>query len=78
MDMEMDIFDAISEAGPEDIAALLDHVLFRYMQLFPQCSVSVLSMDKRKDEIQQINETIAFLEKLKDNPALLKSGLITA
>ena len=66
MDMEMDIFDAISETGPEDIAALLDHVLFRYMQLFPQCSVSVLSIDKRKDEIQQINETIAFLEKLKE------------
>ena len=45
MVMEMDIFDAISETGPEDIAALLDHVLFRYMQLFPQCSVSVLSIE---------------------------------
>ena len=72
MDMEKGVYDMIDEIGKDEIAAVLDHVLSRYTQLFPQWSVSVLSMDKREDTIQQIDETIAFLEKLKENTSLLE------
>ena len=74
--MDMDILDTISNLDGEKIAAVLDHVLFCYSQIFPQWSVSVLSVDKREDTIAQIDETIALLQKLKENPHLLKQGVI--
>ena len=76
MDMEKDVYDLISHVGAEEIPEVLDHVLFCYKELFPQWSVSVLSVDKREDVIAQIDETIALLEKLKENPHLLKQGVI--
>ena len=56
----------------------LDHVLFHYGQLLPQWSVSVLSVDKRENVIDQINETIALLETLRKNPQLVIPGVIKA
>ena len=76
MDTEKDVFEMISALGTSEIPAVLDHVLFCYSELFPQWSVSVLSVDKREDTIAQIDETIALLQKLKENPHLLKQGVI--
>lgn len=76
MDTKKDIYDIIDEIGKDEISEVLNHVLFHYGQLFPQWSVSVLSMDKREDVIDQINETIALLEMLKKNPHLVIPGVI--
>ena len=78
MDTEKDIYDMIDEISKDELAAVLDHVLFHYGQLFPQWSVSVLSVDKRENVIDQINETIALLETLKKNPQLVIPGVIKA
>ena len=78
MDTEKDFYDMIDEIGKDEIAAVLDHVLFHYGQLFPQWSVSVLSVDKRENVIDQINETIALLETVKKNPQLVIPGVVKA
>ena len=82
METEMDvntkcnIYEAISNANAEEIRDILEHVLFCYGELFPQWSVSVLSVDKKEDKIKQIDETIALLNTLKENPHLLGPRLI--
>ena len=76
MHEDVTVYDLISRVGTDQISEVLDHVLFCYKELFPQWSVSVLSVDKREDVIAQIDETIALLEKLKENPHLLKQGVI--
>ena len=78
MDTEKDIYDMIDEISKDELAAVLGHVLFHYGQLFTQWSVSVLSVDKRENVIDQINETIALLETLKKNPQLVIPGVIKA
>ena len=62
----MDIYEKISAAGREEIAAILDHVLFCYKQLYPQWEVSVVSIDKREDRNEQLNSIIAMLENMKE------------
>ena len=76
MHEDVTVYDLISRVGAYQISEVLDHVLFCYKELFPQWSVSVLSVAKREDVIAQIDETIALLEKLKENPHLLKQGVI--
>ena len=76
MNEDMTVYDLISSMGKDEISKVLDHVLFCYSELFPQWSVSILSVDKREDTIAQIDETIALLQKLKENPHLLKQGVI--
>ena len=69
---DVTIYDLISDIGADEISEVLDHVLFCYQERFPQWSVSVLSINKRENVIEQIDETIAFLEKLKENTSLLE------
>ena len=73
MDMEYDLYEEISKVDADELAAVLDHVLFCYSQKFPQWSVSVISIDKCEDKTEQIDRMIALLEKIKEMPSDLES-----
>ena len=68
LDRERDIYDEINDADGEEITEILDIVLHRYEQLFPQWSVSVVSIEKCEDRMEQIDRMIAFLEAMKEMP----------
>ena len=76
MEKDVTIYDLISDIGADEIGEVLDHVLFCYQEKFPQWSVSVLSINKRENVIEQIDETITLLERLKADPSLLKYSVI--
>ena len=76
MKEDVTIYDLISDIGADEISEVLDHVLFCYQERFPQWSVSVLSINKRENVIEQIDETIAFLEKLKEKTSLLETRVM--
>ena len=61
----MDIFEEIGKAGEQEIPAILDSVLLRYTQLYPQWSVSIVTIEKCEDRNEQINRMITFLKKMK-------------
>ena len=64
--IHIDIYEAISAVGTDEIADILDHVLFCYTQLYPDWSVSVISIDKKGDKNQQLNDMIRLLEGMKE------------
>lgn len=68
LDRERSIYDEINDADGEEITEILDIVLHRYKQLYPQWSVSVVSIDKCEDKNEQIDRMIAVLEKMKEMP----------
>ena len=75
--MELDdIFELISEMDGDELHQVLNHVLFYLAELFPQWSVSVISMDKCEDKTEQIDRMIAFLEKMKDSPDLMEPRFV--
>lgn len=57
---------AISQAWDFEIEEMMDALLQRYQELFPDWEVSVISLEKKGDRNRQIDEVIQFLEKLKD------------
>ena len=57
---------AISQARDFEIEEMMDALLQRYRELFPDWEVSVISLEKKGDRNRQIDEVIQFLEKLKD------------
>lgn len=61
----MDIIEEIGKAGEQEIPAILDSVLLRYTQLYPQWSVSIVTIEKCEDRNEQINRMITFLKKMK-------------
>ena len=62
----MDIFEIINNAKADEISDILDAVLHRYKQLYPNWEISVLSLEKSVDKNMQLDETIKLLEKLKE------------
>ena len=62
----MDIFEIINNAKADEISEILDAVLRRYKQLYPDWEISVLSLEKSVDKNMQLDETIKLLEKLKE------------
>ena len=57
---------AISQARDFEIEEMMDALLQRYQELFPDWEVSVISLEKKGDRNRQIDEVIQFLKKLKD------------
>ena len=51
------------EAG--QIGEVLDSVLERYGELFPNWEISTISLDKTRDRNEQLSRVIALLESMK-------------
>ena len=62
----MDIYEAINAAKKEEIADILDYVLFRYKQLHPQWELSVISIEKTVDKNEQLDKMIEILQNMKE------------
>lgn len=62
-----DMEQLIQTAGASEIEALLQAVLRRYAALFPQWEISTIRVDRTMDRAAQIDQIIAFLEKMKED-----------
>ena len=63
----MDVYEAIDAAEKEEIADILDYVLFRYKQLHPRWELSVISIEKAVDKNEQLDKMIELLQNMKEN-----------
>ena len=61
----IDIVEKIAFAKSTEIDELLNAVLDRYAELFPDWEVSTISLERSIDRNEQIDKMIAFLQKLK-------------
>ena len=61
-----DVLDYIAGASNMEIPQILDEVLFRYKVLYPDWSLSVVSIEKKGDKKEQLDQMIALLEKMKE------------
>ena len=55
----------IAQADANEIERLLDLVLHRYAELFPDRELSLIFLSKTADPKEQLDQMIAFLQKLK-------------
>ena len=62
----MDIYEMISEMGREDIADVLDAVLFQYKQLYPEWDISIMTTDKTADKNEQMDRVIELIQNMKE------------
>ncbi len=60
------ILAEIQRADREQLDQILDAVLRRHKELYPGWEWNVFALEKQKDRNSQIEETIAFLLKMKD------------
>lgn len=69
-----DLLAKIGQVESSDMEAVLDAVLARYNQLFPQWDVNIVSLRKNESRNNQINGIIQTLEHMKEmNPLCSKS-----
>ena len=62
----MELLDKIKRLGPEEIQDILDALLTRYRELYPDWDVNIVSLEKRKTKNEQLDEMIALLESMKE------------
>ena len=62
----MDIYEAINAAKKEEIADILDYVLFRYKELYPQWKLSLISIERAVDKNKQLDKMIEILQNMKE------------
>lgn len=60
-----DLVEEIAQAEEMEMEALLDAVLQRYAQLYPDWEISTISLEKSSDKKEQIDRIIAMLQKMK-------------
>ena len=60
-----ELIERISQAPAEELESLLQAVLSRYAELFPDWEVTTVSFQKDGDRNAQIDQFIALLNKLK-------------
>ena len=61
-----EVLEYIMEADGKEIPQILDEVLFRYKVLYPDWSLSVVSIEKKGDKKEQLDQMIALLENMKE------------
>ena len=62
------IFDQIKEIPDYEINDVVNAVVNRYGELFPDWEIGTFSIEKKRDRNEQIDRMIDFLEKLKTFP----------
>ena len=62
------IIKKIQRANARDIAKLLDAVLRRYEELYPDWELTTISLQKSSDRNQQLNKLIDLLQQMKVAP----------
>ena len=62
-----DLVEEIAQADEMEIESLLDAVVQRYAQLYPDWEISTISLEKSTDPKEQIEKMIAMLEEIKDD-----------
>ena len=60
------VLSAIREADGHDIHILFHAALLRYREVNPDWEISLISIEKRRDKNQQLDEIIALLENMKE------------
>lgn len=60
-----ELLDRINEVDEGQIQQVLDAVLERYTELYPQWAVSVISVQRNADRNLQIDQMIRLLESIK-------------
>lgn len=60
-----ELLDRINEVKEGQIQQVLDAVLERYTELYPQWAVSVISVQRNADRNLQIDQMIRLLESIK-------------
>lgn len=61
----MSLEKRIMKAKPKDLQKLLDAVMKRYEQVYPEWEVSVISVRRCEDRVEQLDRTIQLLEGMK-------------
>ncbi len=63
--MESNMEQMILNANAEDMDGIMKAVVKRYNQLFPKWEISLITLEKEKDRVAQLDSTIAFLTQMK-------------
>ena len=61
----MGLYDYIDNLEKNEIGDVLDAVLFRYRELYPQWDISLITVDKREDKNEQLDAVIQMLQNMK-------------
>ena len=59
------LYAEIDELDSYEIPYVLEAVIERYNQLFPDWEIGTFSVERRKDKNEQLDQIIEFFEKLK-------------
>ena len=60
------MLNIIKNAKPEEINDILQAVLARYRELYPDWEIITLSLEKAVDKNEQLDRMIALLETMKE------------
>ena len=59
------MINRIKKAKPEELEAIMQAVLARYRELYPDWEIMFLSLDKKCNKNDQLDSIIALLNKMK-------------
>ncbi len=63
--MKTDILPMILAADAESMDAILKAVIDRYLQIYPDWEISVITVEKTQNRNEQLDRMIAILNKMK-------------
>lgn len=64
--MGMDIIESIYRVSKEEIQDVLQAVMARYRELYPDWDISILSLEKAENKNDQLDKAIALLDHMKE------------